>query len=403
MLAQLASSNAVQLAATFVAGGLGYLLAVRWPAILAVAGFAAAALLAVSFVFDVGEVYSYSPLYKRAFWYLGDDVTTWLTPLLMWAILSKRRLVAMAVACAILFSGTKISLVLLALQFLAIVVISKGLRRELIADLVKPLLVAVAVYVPLVLASPYMMAAGNKAAATIVSTAEQPAAGTRPVAGAVVSNKQPVVASEPLFQPSRQGRGSCRTGDCLLTHLTRPLHDRSFSAVGGLWMMLQGGFPGERYPNTPEKFADLMLEANPWGINDTFGITRDEWIKMGTVQTPYLQFGAGYGPVSLAILLAAIAAIGVLGIKNVIAGERGPFVAFTIFFAVNAIFNQTQPWLTRGPILFVVGFCAAHILARYLSQRRPGATASEGPREHPGQGRETASPEREPAGEATVG
>lgn len=324
----------------------------RWPVIIALVGYAAAAMLTASFIFDVGEVYNYSGIYKRAFYLLGDDVTTWLTPILMWALLSRRRALAIAVACGILFSGTKISLILLALQFVAIVFIMKGQRRSLVIEFVKPMAMAAAVYLPLLFASPYAISAGNQAAK------------------AIAGGQATVAEYKPPMQASRAGYASCSKRDCLDTQVEQPLRHRAYSAVAGLWMTLQGGFPGPRYPNTPEKFADLMVEANPWGINDTFGITRNEWIKIGTVQTPYLQFGSGYGMLLLGALLAGLATIGILGVRNIVAGERGPFVAFTIFFIVNAVFNQTQPWIGRGPILFVMGLCAAHIFTRYL-ERRP--------------------------------
>lgn len=336
MIQQIVSSNAVQLATVFGAGGLGYLAAARWPVVIAIVGFAAAALLAVSFTFDTGEVYSYTTFYKRAFSHLGDDVTTWLTPLMTWAVLSRRQLLATAVAAGILLSGTKISLVLLLLQYMAVLLICKGRRRTISVAFWTSLAVAAAVYLTLVLASPHLVRTGG---------------------------------AEPATQRCAGG------GECLAAQVTRPVHDRGLSAVAGLWMTLQGGFPGARYPDTPEKFADLMMQANPWGINDSFSVTHAEWIRMGTVQTPYLHFGAGYGILPLAALLLGLAAIGWIGTGNIRDGERGPFVAFTVFFVINAVVNQTQPWLTRGPILFLMGFCAMHILQTYRSRERHGRNA----------------------------
>jgi len=355
VLAQFASSNAVQLAGTAAAGLLAYMAAARWPALLALLGYAAAALLAASFVLDVGEVYSYSDFYKRAYSVLGDDVTTWLTPLMLWAGLSRRRMLAFAVACAILFSGTKISLVLLVLQFAVLALIHKQERRALALRFATPLLLAAAVYVPLVLASPHAISAANRLA-DMASGAAAAGAASTPV-------------SAPAFAPTQLGKGSCREGNCLIKLLARPLRQRSVSAVAGLWMTLQGGFRGPRYPGTADKFADLMVAANPWGVNDAWGVTRDEWQQIGAVQTPYLRFGSGYGMAALAGLLLGVAGIAVLGARNIANGERDPFVAFTVFFIVNAVVNQTQPWLIRGPILMLMGFSAAHIVARHLAHR----------------------------------
>lgn len=337
--------------ATAALGALSYLFVARWPVIIAVVGYIVAALLTVSFLLHVGEVYNYSNLYRRAFFHFGDDVTTWITPIFMWAVLSRRRFLAVAVACGILFSGTKISLVLLVLQCLAIVAISKGERRTIILDVLKPTAISVVVYVSLALASPYAMIAINQLARVVNCGAAAEA------------------GCGEIFQELLRGYGNCREGDCLDTTLMRPLRHRAYSAAAGLWMTLQGGFPGQRYPDSPEKFADLMIEANPWGINELFEITRDEWIRIGTVQTPYLQFGAGYGMVLLAGLLVGIAGLSFLALRTIQGGKRGPFLAFGVFFVVNAVFNQTQPWLGRGPILFLMGFCAASIVVTFVQQR----------------------------------
>lgn len=352
MWAHLATSSTVQLVLATAAGGPIYLAAARWPALLALLGYAAAALLAVSFVLDVGEVYSYSDVYKRAYSVLGDSVTTWLTPLLPWAVLSRRRGLAVAVACAILFSGTKISLVLLALQLTALILLYKGERRALALRFAKPLVLAAAMYVPLVLASPHVITTGNRLVAAL--------------AGATTGSGDGAHA----FAPTRSGYATCRQDDnCLGRLLARPLRQRSASAVAGLWMTLQGGFAGARYPGTADKFADLMVTANPWGVNDAWGVTHAEWRRIGAVQTPYLRFGSGYGPLALTGLLLGVAGVAVLGARNLAAGERDPLVAFTVFFIVNAVVNQTQPWLTRGPILVLMGFSAAHIVARYRAYR----------------------------------
>lgn len=338
MLAQLVNSNAVQLAAVAAAGGAGYLVAARWPAIIAAVGFATAAALAVSFAFEVGEVYSYAGLYKRAFWHLTDGVTTWLTPILIWAVLARRRALAVAVACGILLSGTKIALVLLVLQYGAILVVSPGRRREVTRTLWTALAVGVVVYLGLVLASPHLVAG----------------TGGRPL-------------------PQRCDSGA----DCLATQLARPLLERGVSSAAGLWMTLAGGFAGAEHPATPEAFADLMVAEDPWGLSDRFGIDRAAWLRMRTVQTPYLRFGAGYGLLPLVALLAAIAALCWLAIGNLRCGESDPLAAFSVFFVVNAVFNQTQPWISRGAILFVMGFSAAHILTRRLS-RHPNQRARAG-------------------------
>ena len=142
---------------------------------------------------------------------------------------------------------------------------------------------------------------------------------------------------------------------------------RALSAVAGLWMTFEGGFPGSRYPNTPEKFADLIVKANPWGVNDRYGVTREEWMKIGTVQSPYVGFGAGYGPALLALAMGFIGAVCLVGLWVLRVRPPDTWTALTVFFIVNAIFNQTQAWLQPGPVLLMMGICGTHILWQYLS------------------------------------
>ena len=132
--------------------------------------------------------------------------------------------------------------------------------------------------------------------------------------------------------------------------------------MGGLWMTLEGGFPGKDYPNTPEKFADLMINANPWGMNERYSISREEWTKIGTVQTPYLGFGAGYGLTLMLIVVTFIGLICIAGLWLLLKTPPDPFSGLTIFFIVNATINQTQAWLVSGPVLFTMGLCGTHIV-----------------------------------------
>lgn len=78
----------------------------------------------------------------------------------------------------------------------------------------------------------------------------------------------------PLFAQTRRGYGDCRTADCFENKVKRPLRIRALSAVAGLWMTFEGGFPGPRYLNTPKKFADLIMNANPRGVNCVDGVIR---------------------------------------------------------------------------------------------------------------------------------
>lgn len=326
----------------YIFGKGRFILAVAWLASLFVF---------VSFLFDVGEVYNYSDWYKRAFWYFGDDLTTWLTPLFLYAVLMSRRTLSGCLAGAVFMSGGRMGLLLLTIQILILVWLYRYELAMITRVLALPLTVGLVIYFGTLSLSPYAIKAGNTLAQAISRNADLL-----------------------LFEPSMRGYGNCRTQSCFETKIKRPFRMRSLSAVAGLWMTLDGGFPGSRFPNTPERFADLMESANPWGVNDRYDVSRAEWMKIGTVQSPYLGFGAGYGPALLSIAMGFIGAVCLVGILSLWRRPPDAFSEFTIFFIVNAIFNQTQAWLLPGPVLFAMGFCGTHILWQFFSQDRDAST-----------------------------
>ena len=88
---------------------------------------------------------------------------------------------------------------------------------------------------------------------------------------------------------------------------------------------------------------------------------------IGTVQSPYVGFGAGYGPALLILAMGFIGAVCVVGLWVLSVRSPDPWTALTVFFIVNAVFNQTQAWLQPGPVLFMMGLCGTHILWQYFS------------------------------------
>jgi hypothetical protein len=292
-----------------------------------------------SFMLDLGEVYSYSAIYKRAFWYFGDDFTTWLSPFFFYAIFRRRHVLSGCVAGAAFMSGGRIGLLMLVIQCFIVIFLYRRVIVGVSGSTIGSMVAGVAIYASVLSISPGAMDTGNNFAQWIT--------GDRYFQ---------------LFEPTKLGYGDCRTDSCFDKKLKRPFRMRTFSAIGGLWMTLEGGFPGTQYPNTPEKFADLMVKANPWGINDRYSISRDEWIKIGTVQTPYLGFGAGYGLTLMLMVMGFIGVICIAGLWLLLKRPPDPFSGFTIFFIVNATVNQTQAWLLPGPVLFTMGLCGTHIV-----------------------------------------
>lgn len=312
------------------------------------------ALIWFSFIFDVGEVYSYSDIYKRGFWYLGDDVTTWLTPFFIYCLLAKKHTSSCIIAAAIFMSGGRIGILLLLIQSIVICLNQKNDWQVAARAISIRLAMGLGFYFLAVSASPYAISIGNKLA----------------LSAGMEHN---------LFERSRGGYSDCREGgDCLENKIKRPFRMRAFSAIAGIWMTLDGGYPGDRFPNTPEKFAELMMDANPWGINDTYALKKADWEQIGTIQSAYPQFGAGYGPLALATVMLFIGMVCVAGISNLRHCPSNASSAFTVFFIVNAMFNHTQPWLLPGPILFFMALAGGLILYQFwLSRADASGTPNE--------------------------
>ena len=149
---------------------------------------------------------------------------------------------------------------------------------------------------------------------------------------------------------------------------------RYLSSIAGLWMASQGGFNRGRYPTASADFAKMMMRVNPWGINDRYGVTFEEWAKMARPQSPYAGFAASYGFWYLGALLLIFSMIWIVGFLNLREGESIAGSVITVFYMVHVTFNHTQEWLNSGnPVLILAGFCAFHILATRISRYRRSA------------------------------
>jgi hypothetical protein len=346
---QLISSNLFQTAALLAISVICFFF--LHDVVLKVLAYSVVFFISASFIFDIGEVYSYSPWYKRAFWYFGDDVTTWIVPLFFFAALRRWRILSTGLAGAAFMSGGRIGLLLLIVQAAITIWLYRKAARTSYPQLMLPLVAGLAIYFGTLTLSPLAIDAANSVHQLVTQGSLRSGTGT------------------PFFAPTTLGTGSCTNSNCFQTKVKRPLRIRALSASAGLWMTLQGGFPGDLYPNTPEKFSDLIWRANPWGINERFEVSREEWAQIGAVQTPYLQFGSGYGPLLLAVVMGFIAAVCLAGIYSVRRAMPNACCSLTLFFIINAIVNQTQAWLIPGPVLFAMGLCGSYILWEFVRFR----------------------------------
>ena len=337
-------SNIVQLAMTAGFGSVLFLLAQRFSWLVAAIGYILSAGIILSALFDVGEVYIYSDYYRRAFFYYTDGVTTLIVFVFLWAIITQNRLLAGMAAAAIFLSGGKISLALLVIAASLLLYLHKNEWRFLAKNI------------------SIFLAIGIMGYALVNSTA---------LAIEKYDIQSRISPDYPLLKESVEHRGSCRTvGQCFQTQFGKAWEQRYYSSLAGLWMTMQGGFPGEHYPDSKEKFADLMMLANPFGVNDYYGLSHDDWKKIGTAQNPWLAFGSGYGPWLLALLLGIFFAICWLGATNIRAGQRDEAALYPLYFIVITLLDQTQSWLMSGsPILILVGFLSTQIIASALIRK----------------------------------
>ena len=338
MVMALFESNIVQLAMTAGLGSALFLLAQRVSWLVAAIGYILSAGIILSALFAIGEVYIYSDYYRRAFFYYTDAVTTVVGFVILWAIITQNRLLAGMSAAAFFLSGGKISLVLLAIAASLLVYLHKNGGPFRAKNIGKFLAIGIMGY-----------ALVNSTALVIENYASQPQ----------------ISRDYPWLNSGANKRGACPTvRQCFQTQIRSVWELRYYSSLAGLWMTMQGGFPGERYPNSKEKFADLMVAANPFEMNDYYGLSYVDWQKMGTVQNPWLAFGSGYGPWFLALLLGIFFAICWLGATNIRAGQRDETALYPIYFIVITFFDQTQSWLMSGSLILVlVGFLSTQIIA----------------------------------------
>lgn len=366
-------SNLVQLTATFVSGTALYGLFQRHHRFLNVLAYLVSGGILLSFLFNIGEIYSYSAYYKRAFFVFGDDITTILALFFCYAVLSQNRLLLAFTGSSIVMSGGKISLILLLMSLAIILFLRKEDRRSLLKLSAQYLGMAVLIYGASLIVSDVIERTGLAQYARIAYSSVESAVDKHVDLGGGAGDGN-VTSGTNLYGDrhrdglaATRGQGACSSlARCFESQIKAAVLQRYYSSLGGLWMTLQGGFRGERYPSNAAEFADLMVRANPWHINDRYGLTWLDWWKMGAPQNPYLRFGSGYGPWLLALAILGFAAIAVLAFMNLRRASSGPLLALSVFYLVNVTLNQTQSWLTSGSlVLAALGFCTAHVVREW--------------------------------------
>lgn len=128
-------------------------------------------------------------------------------------------------------------------------------------------------------------------------------------------------------------------------------------------MTLQGGFAGSTYPGTAEKFADFIMQHNPFGMNEKFGWGWSDWQRAGAIQNAYLSIGSGYGLIGFILTTIFYFYTSIIGLNCLRCNhDKSPLRALILFFIFLSFLNQTQPWIQSGSlVLFFSGLAATHI------------------------------------------
>jgi len=335
---------------TFLFGAILYFVSARL--VIVIAAVVLSAGIVLSFTLLVGEVYVYSDSYRRAVFIFGDSVTTLLLFGFLYAFATKKKWLSVLTITAIFMSGVKISLVLLLIMMAAFILIQKRGKERFVeaAQFFGLSLLSVLIYIALMQVSLQLR--------------------EHPVFISLRDGAMTLIAREYAPPDHRTACNELNLFGCAEEQSRRAILQRYYSSLGGLWMTMEGGYPEKSYPNSPEKFADLMVAANPWGMNDRYGLTRTDWVRMGAVQNAYLRFGSGYGPWLLLAHVGIFLVIGYVAWRNLAKGERDASAVFSIYFIVLILFNQTQPWLiSMSWILVLLGLCASHIVVTWLLRR----------------------------------
>jgi hypothetical protein len=331
------------------------------------------------FLLNIGETYNYSPFYKRSFGYFGDGFPVVMILFLSYGLLKQSNLIILITFLTIFLFGSKIVFVL---AFFCVLVHRITLNRQNLVRTFRLAIFAFFAYFVLLFISNWVdseeMFASKLRQIVVVAFVENQNLNepsnrmnvTRDENNKPLSD-QTVDYSHNENGKSLLGQGICRTVDkCIDSQIFLSLKLRVATSLAGLWMMQQGGFPGKLYPGNPEKFANFMMLHNPYNLNQRLGLTYLDWLKAGAVQNPYLNIGAGYGPLGFFLVVSFFLLTMFLGYRNLInSSDISNWSSFTIFFITIAMFNQTQEWIqANSDITFLAGIAIAHIWRVELSK-----------------------------------
>lgn len=291
----------------------------------------------ISFLFDLGETYTYSEWYKRSFGPFGDGFPFALIMILNFGIYSKNPFLVITSLSTILLCGGKM-VIIASLINIAILHKTSGIKFSA-SDIVKYLVIPLLIYFFALAISKYLVS-------------EQ-----------IKTTSQDISSAELNIENTTQGIGACdKFEKCIETQVNSAIKQRLITTLAGAWMTLEGGFPGSGYPGTPEKFADFMISKNPYGLNETFNLDRTFWLNAGAIQNPYFNFGSGYGLIGFFTIILFFISTSINGFRLLNTNNKSLLNFLVLYFLSLVFLNQTQQWIQAGSLLlYLSGISAAHI------------------------------------------
>ena len=362
MLVTFFSSNLVQLFLTSLTGAglyLGFAGLRLWrPAhfdraflvFMKIAMGVAFLIFALCFILNLGETYRYSFLYKRTFSFFGDGFAPVFLFFLLFFLVKRQDYFAILALSSIVLSGGKMVIIssLLCYVFLAL----HGNIGVSFFKCVKHYICSFLLYI-LLLATSHMY---EHARLPVSEHARLPVS---------EHARLPVSEHGNIFIEEKRyaGKKACENiYKCFDTQVLTALKQRIISSTAGIYMMFRGGFAGPNYPSEKEEFADLLFEANPYGVNEFFNLSWHDWHRIGEIEHPYLNFGASYGVVSFICLIMLIASTIFVGLRDLSLNRDSSYRFLTYFFLLTCLVNQTQQWIQSFSEVFIlVALSGSHI------------------------------------------
>jgi hypothetical protein len=313
-------------------------------------------LIIVSFTLNIGEVLQYDDYFKRAFYFFGDGINIILIFLFFVLLVDKNPIYSLLSFIAFLMALGKVAIVLMFICLFIVIVIQRQQRKLIMQRFILSLSVSMLCYFPAAHLSNHLSDITYSDLLPNISSSNE--------TYSVKTIKQQNIAN-------RIKSGSCADLTCLKAHLTYPLRMRLLSIVAGVWMTSQGGFAGNHNVFSPDGFADLIYNANPFNVNDDYGVTYKEWKEIAVVQNAIIGIGAGYGPVAMLLLISFLGFVILSGWFKYKNNDSYMYGICLAYFTTIAIFDQSQAYIQAYNInLIVLSYCGFYILKQiYFSDR----------------------------------